>query len=369
MLRNRLEFVQVCSQLESEHMKTRFRLIRRNIRGGIFYCVDTTTGKRTSLGTQSEDEATQIVLAKNQALRQPVLNLHIAKAYLAGSDTGIATRTWQNAFDAIVDTKQGETKTRWQRAAKEKAFDFIRSKIIIETPAELLLAVLKAGTVSTNVHLRKIQNFALDMNWLPWPIIPKRQFPKISYKEKRAITHAEHVRILEREGNAERKAFYELCWHLGGAQGDIAVLKAEDIDWEGRTISYRRKKTDVVSLLHFGADLEQVLRSLAKFGPLFPNLAKVRSADRATEFKQRCDGLNICGVTLHSYRYSWAERAKTCGYPERFAQEALGHNSKAVHRAYAKKALVKLPALEDFEKNLAAQTLLNVSFNQAAAAG
>ncbi len=39
-------------------------------------------------------------------------------------------------------------------------------------------------------------------------------------------------------------------------------------------------------------------------------------------------------VTLHSYRYAWAERAKTAGYPERFAQEALGHNSKAVHRAY-----------------------------------
>ena len=34
---------------------------------------------------------------------------------------------------------------------------------------------------------------------------------------------------------------------------------------------------------------------------------------------------------------AWAERAKTCGYPERFAQAALGHNSKAVHRAYAKK--------------------------------
>lgn len=40
-------------------------------------------------------------------------------------------------------------------------------------------------------------------------------------------------------------------------------------------------------------------------------------------------------MSLHSYRYAWAERAKTAGYPERFAQEALGHNSKAVHRAYA----------------------------------
>jgi hypothetical protein len=46
---------------------------------------------------------------------------------------------------------------------------------------------------------------------------------------------------------------------------------------------------------------------------------------------------------LHSYRYAWAERAKVAGMPERFAQEALGHNSRAVDRAYAKRALVKVP--------------------------
>jgi len=44
------------------------------------------------------------------------------------------------------------------------------------------------------------------------------------------------------------------------------------------------------------------------------------------------------------------------GYPERFAQEALGHNSKAVHRAYAKHALMKLPSLEEYEQQAAAKT-------------
>jgi len=64
-------------------------------------------------------------------------------------------------------------------------------------------------------------------------------------------------------------------------------------------------------------------------------ISRVWAGDRATEFKQRCQQLQIKGVTLHSYRYAWAERAKTAGYPERFAQEALGLNSKGVHRAYA----------------------------------
>ena len=75
--------------------------------------------------------------------------------------------------------------------------------------------------------------------------------------------------------------------------------------------------------------------------------------DRAAEFCRRCKLLGIKGVTLHSYRYAWAERAKTAGYPERFAQEALGHNSKAVHRAYAKRALVKILSLDDYEQRAA----------------
>jgi len=88
-------------------MKTRYRLTCRGVRGGMFYCVDKSTGKRTSLQTTDADEAQQIVQAKNQAERQPVLNLQIAKAYLAGTDNGIATRTWQQALASLTSTKQG----------------------------------------------------------------------------------------------------------------------------------------------------------------------------------------------------------------------------------------------------------------------
>ena len=179
---------------------------------------------------------------------------------------------------------------------------------------------------------------------------PKRQWPAIEFKPKRAITFAEHADIVEREGNREKKAFYELLWHLGGSQGDMANLMAEDVDWTNQVISYRRQKTDQAAQLHFGDQVARVLRALPSSGPLFPYLRTLRAADRATEFKQRCRGLGILGVTLHSYRYAWAERAKAAGYPERFAMEALGHNSMAVHRAYAKNAQVKLPALEEYEK-------------------
>src|ERR1022692_1563562 len=122
-------------------MKTRYRLTRRGIRGDRFYCVDTTTGKRTSLRTANEEEARQIIEAKNQSERQPVLNLQIAKAYLAGSDNGIATRTWQQAIESLTNTKQGANKHRWRTAAKDKTFAPLLPRILIETPGELLLRV------------------------------------------------------------------------------------------------------------------------------------------------------------------------------------------------------------------------------------
>jgi hypothetical protein len=46
--------------------------------------------------------------------------------------------------------------------------------------------------------------------------------------------------------------------------------------------------------------------------------------------------------------WNGAERAADAGYPERYATRALGH-SKAVHKAYARKAQGELPSLEVYE--------------------
>lgn len=46
--------------------------------------------------------------------------------------------------------------------------------------------------------------------------------------------------------------------------------------------------------------------------------------------------------------------------PERFPQEALGHNSNAVDRAYAKRALMKIPSLEEYEKPIGVKTASRV---------
>jgi integrase len=349
------------------NMKSRYRLFRRG--WGVYYCEDTQTGKQVSLGTSQKEEAQRLVQAKNEGEHHPAFSLQLARVYWKAGDPAAGSRTWQFVMEEIIKTKRGNTRHRWATAVKDRAFDSIRRRAILETNAEDFLRVLAEGSVSTNLYLRRIHNFALDMSWLPWPVVPRKQWPPVQFGEKRAITLAEHQAIVARERNPERQAFYELAWHLGASQTDVALLEAENIDWPNRVINYTRKKTGEAASVRFEEEVEQILRSRPVAGPLFPYLRGVREADRATEFRQRCRGLGIEGVTLHSYRYAWAERAKVAGYPERYAQAALGHNSKAVHRAYAKHAKVVLPSLASFEKTAREQNIVPFPPVESVAAG
>lgn len=201
-------------------MKPRYRLFQRASK--VFYIEDTVTLRQESLKTKDKNMAQRLFQARNEAHQQPALNLQLARTYLAASDPEVVNRKWRNAMAAIVQTKTGETKERWFRAIKDHAFDLIREQRILDTHSEHLLAVLERGTVTTNVFLRRLHNFAIDMNWLPWPLIPKKQWPAIEFKSKRGITAKEHQKIIDIEWDSERRAYYELLWHLGGAQSDVA---------------------------------------------------------------------------------------------------------------------------------------------------
>jgi len=216
-------------------------------------------------------------------------------------------------MDSAGSAKRGETLKRWQSAMREAAFDTIRNLPVLETRAEQLLTVLTTGTISSNVYLRRLHNFALDMNWLAWPILPRKRWPKVEYKLKRAITLEEHRKVLAGERNPEWIAYYQMLWHTGGAQTDIATLSADNVDWSTKLISFNRRKTGSLVQLHFDTDLENLLSNLPGDGLLFPNLARMKESDRGSLFSRRCQLVGVSGVSLHSYRYAWAERARACG--------------------------------------------------------
>ena len=92
-------------------MKRRFILYRRK-GGGMFYLEDTETRKQESLGTRNRPAALALLNARNESVRQPQLNLHIARTYLAASDPGAIERPWRVPLEEIGKTKKGATHDR-----------------------------------------------------------------------------------------------------------------------------------------------------------------------------------------------------------------------------------------------------------------
>lgn len=334
-------------------MPNRYRRFRRA--GGIFYAHDELTGKQESLRTRDKNHADQLIAAKNQAVQQPALNKAMAKVYLSVCDPRMATRTWKDVFETFASRGRESSQARSRRAAACKSFDSIRRKALVDTVAEDLLAVMSDGKPGTNHYMRRFHNLAVDLGWLLAPIIPKKAWPPApAAEQRRGVTREEYESIINAEGNEERRAYYQLLWETGAAQTDAALLTAENIVWSEMVLVYERKKLRHGSepcRMMIGPTLERLLQSLPQQGPLFPTIAKADARYRSAEFYRRCKLLKITGVSLHSFRYAWAERARVAGYPERFAQAALGHSSKAVHRAYARGAKVACPSLEDYVTN------------------
>jgi integrase len=335
-------------------MKTKYTLFRR---GGVFYVQDSGTGKQTSLRTKDETEARSLLNARNEAQRQPVLNLHLARAYLTASDPAFVERTWQTVMEQLQARGRDGSRERYATVFKSASFDALRQKKLLEATIDDFLAVFKNGKMSIIYFLKRLHNFALNLGWIALPIVAPCLWPKYEAKDRRGLTREEQESILGVEKNAEWKLFLELLWETGAAQSDAVNMTAEDIDWQTRTLTYFRMKTGSRAQFTISKKLETVLGHLPTTGALFPHLSQFSANDRASRFRRRCHRAGVTGVTLHSYRYAWAERAKVVGMPERFAQAALGHNSKAIHRAYAKKAQIIVPSLEEYEMKAATALL------------
>jgi hypothetical protein len=209
--------------MKVQDMKERYRKFRRA--WGTWYAFDNVTGNSVTLKTRDKTEAIKKVNAMNETEREPSISLGLARVYLNATDPKLATRTWQEVMENLASKKADETRRRWEVAIKDRNFDCIRKLPVAETRPEHFDRVLADGKVSTNVYLRRIHNHALGMEWLLRSVIPRLQWPKLKFKEKRAITREEHQAIVAREQNAERKAFYQLAWHLGASQTDIALLE------------------------------------------------------------------------------------------------------------------------------------------------
>ena len=296
--------------------------------------------------------ARKLVEAANEAHRTPILNLQLARAYLSASDPAFLLRTWQTVMDQMKTRGRDSSRERYASAFRNSFFDPIRNKPLMETATADFLQLMMDAKPSHVFYLKCLHGFALSLGWVSIPIVAPYLWPKHHPKARRGITLTEHENLLTFAKGAEWNLYLQLLWETGAAQTDAAILKAEDIDWQARTITYFRKKTGTRAQITISKKLETILSHLPTVGALFPRISQEEAHVRSKRFAYQSLLAGISDISLHCYRYAWAERANAAGMPERFAQAALGHSSTAVHHAYAKKAIVIAPSLEDYENKM-----------------
>ena len=276
---------------------------------------------------------------------KPKFNIHPRNGTYYAEDRDLGARTWADVGRLIDKDYVGATKERFQKFLRSAPAKNILDLRLAETCSGHFSAVLshsKAG-VSTNVHLRILQDRALEVEWLLRPVLSKRFWPKIEYGHRKGITRAQHEAILQVTPNAEYRLFFELLWHTGGSQSDIAALTSEDIDWDSCRLYYPRKnlkdRDQGNACLVIDEELERVLKKLPSSGSLFPHLRILNESRRSNYFWARRVKAKVPdGIVLYSYRRAWAERAYARGMPEREVMAHLGHRSKFFHRAFARNA-------------------------------
>src|ERR1035437_67507 len=137
------------------------------------------------------------------------------------------------AFDDLNDFYDPQFKRRNLREIQTlaKPFEFCHGDLTDPAALDELFSSVKfdqvihlaARAVATNVYLRRIHHFAVALHWLPWPVLPKLHWPPIKFEHKRAIILDEHRKLIAHEPDPVRRAYYELLWHFGGSQTDMAL--------------------------------------------------------------------------------------------------------------------------------------------------
>ena len=321
-------------------------------------------GKRQTISLRTKDEA-QAQLNMRLELGQEVLpeenvkHLELGKAHLNLVDPRLTKHTWGDLYKKWLNQKHlgRSTKKRREEELSRGVFPLLKERLLCDLTVEALVTQWQSSLgIFAKEFLRLIQNYAISLGWMVIPVV-KPVHTKVHQNERRetrAITYEEHQSFVEHElasvgrPNAkhglERADYYKMLWLTGAAQTDCASLTAENVDWKIKELVFYRKKTKERCAIVVAGELEALLKTLPKSGPLFPYIITLDQQKRGRNFRRHVKRLGLHQgtekLTLHSYRYAMAELFAVSGLPIRDAQIVLGHSSKAVATAYAKKAKV-----------------------------
>jgi hypothetical protein len=252
------------------------------------------------------------------------------------------------------------SRERLRQRVQVAAFDGLRHKKLLETTADDFFAVFKDGKVSIVCFLKRLAQLRLE-SWLDCPADCRA----VSLAEIRTQRPARHHagRTPERFGRRRKTPSGNCIWNCFGKP---ARRRATRRTSRPRTLTGRRGRFPISGKRPARWRSSPSARrwkpccsSCRRPAHCSRSCPRSRPTTAPAGFRRRCHKAGVSGVTLHCYRYAWAERAKVVGMPERFAQAALGHNSKAIHRAYAKKAVIIAPSLRTTKRKAASLLVAN----------
>ena len=222
----------------------------------------------------------------------------------------------------------------------------------------------------------------------------------IKYKRNQFKHGKDYYRLMKRDKEVMHEFYWfiQLMWELGASNADVRELTTENLDWDTRDddgnlvghVIFKRKKWKGVGKhskrermpIYFpmSPDLKEILRPLyarAKKLPegkqyLLPRLSKMQSCNvtrifhtylkaAGVKLEKKCRDGRIRKLILHSYRYRMAERLYEMGYTEREAQMLLGHNSKAIHQAYAKHNAMRVKSMDKMQKKIDKDKVIKIN--------
>jgi hypothetical protein len=340
---------------------------------GVWYAREA-GGKRSRISLRTKDEE-QAKLNLKKELGEEILpeenvkHFELGKAHLVLSNPALIDRTFGQLYKKWYGQKHlgHSSKKRRIEEVGRGLFAKIRDYQLCDPKAK---AIIEAATPELGIYAREVlgelQRFALKIGWALVPFVTPI-FIAISHKERRktrAITHQEHEAFVTHERasatrpnakyGTERADYYDLLFLTGAAQTDGANLKATHIDWKAKELVFHRQKTGERCAIALGGRLEELLKRLPKEGQLFPNLCKLDQQKRGRDFRRHVKRMGLDkgeeSLTLHSYRYHMAEWCCEVGMEMRYAQIILGHSSKTVANAYARKCKKAAPTPDTYQK-------------------
>mgnify|MGYP001288599589 CR=1 FL=1 len=369
-----------------------YKLKKRNDKGGVYYIIDKATGKSRSSKTTDKHQARELAQEQYNLTDNTNAAFHMkcAEMHLAKCNPEWTINTWDMIAKRMINGPRGrfggEKKPRTIATAQScwnnACWNRLRDKRVIDTvPNDFHQATKGVGIALVNFG-KQLHNYATNHRLMPYPIMGTEMWVKHQSKPRsRAVSEEEHHKILHyinstktdlwgqyikhhprtspKQWRDEWVNYLWFLWFTAASSSDAANMKAENIKWNENVLEYTRDKwvkpdehAPVRVAIAKGGQLEELLKRLPKSGNLFSLLSRTRVDSRSNRFRRIIDALGISGISIHGYRYAFAERAKRAGMSAEDRMANLGHSTFEMTNHYDKKAKVVPASIEVLDGGL-----------------